>query len=52
MVLIQATVRTWGQFESRKYNVVCFLLFKLLNTDTFIRTIYYNICMLISETIR
>ena len=36
-----------GQFESRKTKVELFLSFKL-NTDSFIRSIYYNICVLIS----
>ena len=35
---------TCRQFESRKTKVVLFLSFKL-NTDSFIRSIYYNICV-------
>jgi len=39
-------VSTLGQFDSRKSNVVGVFLCNL-NKNTFIRTIYYNICMLI-----
>ena len=37
---------TCGQCESKKTNTVCSFHFKP-NTDSFIRSIYYNICMLI-----
>jgi len=40
-------VSTCGQFGSRKTNVVLLFSFKL-NTDAFIKPIYYNICMLTS----